>query len=216
MIILIVAPHPDDEVLGCGGTLIKHAKSGDNIHLCIATVGYTPDWSQEYLDNRSIEIKKVGKILGIKKIHMLGYPTVKLDTISQKEINDCLFNLVSKVKPQVVYIPHRGDLNIDHRILHDASLVALRPLNNSTSRILSYEVPSVTEWGVQPFTPNIYSDITETYEAKIEALKNYEGEMRASPHPRSLEVIEAHARKRGSEAGIQYAEAFMLIREIIR
>lgn len=217
MKILIIAPHPDDEVLGCGGTVAKHSKRGDEVYLCIVTKAYTPDWSEEFLKNRPKEIEKSNKILGIKKTYFLDYLTVKLDTIPQKELNEAISKVVNEVNPDILYIPHKGDLNKDHRLVFESCLVATRPANHKVKRILSYETLSETEWGqsIEPFIPNVYIDISETFEAKIEAMKAYESELKQYPHPRSLEIVEALAKKRGSEVGVKAAEAFILIREIV-
>jgi LmbE family N-acetylglucosaminyl deacetylase len=215
--ILIIVPHPDDEVLGCGGTIVKHALGGDEIYLCIVTKAYSPDWSEDFLRNRSKEIKEANEILGIKKNYFLDFPTVKLDTIPQKELIGALSKVVNEVNPDILYVPHKGDLNKDHRLVFEASLVATRPANRKIKRILSYETLSETEWGhpIEPFIPNVYVDISETFERKIEAMKAYESELRQYPHPRSLEIIEVLAKKRGSEVGVNFAEAFILIREIV-
>ena len=217
MKILIIVPHPDDEVLGCGGTIAKHSKRGDEVYLCIVTKAYTPDWSEEFLKNRTKEIEKANKILGIEKTYFLNYPTVKLDTIPQKELNEAISKVVDEIKPDVAYIPHKGDLNKDHRLIFESSLVATRPVNHKVKRILSYETLSETEWGqsIEPFIPNVYVDVSKTFEKKIEAMKAYESELKQYPHPRSLEIIEALAKKRGSEVGVNFAEAFVLIREVI-
>jgi len=217
MSILVIAPHPDDEVLGCGGTISKYAKDGNEINLCICTKAYAPDWSEEFLENRPKEIEKATKILGIKKTFFLDFPTVKLDTIPQKELNESIAKVIDKVKPDIVYTPHEGDLNKDHRIVFDASLVALRPLTHNAKRILSYEIPSETEWGrmIEPFIPNVYVDISETFDVKVKAMEAYKSEIKNYPHPRSIKVIEALARIRGSEVGLKSAEAFSLIREIL-
>lgn len=217
MKILVIAPHPDDEVLGCGGTIAKHTMCNEEVCLCVVTKGYAPDWSEEFLKNRPKEIKKANKILGIKKTYFLDFPTVKLDTISQKELNEAISRVIKEVKPDVLYIPHKGDLNKDHRLIFEASLVAARPINCSVKKILSYETLSGTEWGqtIEPFIPNVYVDISKTFETKIKAMKAYKSELKQYPHPRSLEVIEALAKKRGSEVGVKLAEAFVLIRQII-
>ena len=167
---------------------------------------------------REKEIQKVSEVLGIKKTYHLDFPAVKLDTIPQKELNNSTLKIMAEVNPDIVYIPHKGDLNKDHRLIFDAALVATRPINNRIKRILSYETLSNTEWGqaIEPFVPSVYVDISETIDKKIEAMKIYKGELREYPHPRSLEIIEALAKKRGSEAGIRFAEAFMLIRELIQ
>jgi LmbE family N-acetylglucosaminyl deacetylase len=215
MKILIIAPHPDDEVLGCGGTIAKYKEKNDKIYLCIVTKAYTPDWSEEFLKNRPKEIAKSNKILGIHHTFFLDYPTVKLDTIPQKELNDAISKIINTVKPEVVYIPFKSDLNKDHQIVCESSLVALRPHNHKVKKILSYEILATTEWGGMPesFTPTVYIDITDTFSIKIEAMKAYKSELRSYLHPRSLQGIETLARKRGSEIGVEYAEAYKLIRE---
>jgi LmbE family N-acetylglucosaminyl deacetylase len=214
---LVIAPHPDDEVLGCGGTIAKHAKQGDEVYLCIVTKAYTPEWSEEFLKNRPKEIEKVNKILGIKKTYFLDYPTVKLDTFPQKELNESISKIIAEVKPEIVYIPHKGDINKDHRLVFEASLVATRPINHKIKKILSYESLSETEWGqpIDPFTPNVYVDISDMIKTKIEAMKAYKGEIKPYPHPRSLEMINILAKMRGGVVGLNAAEAFILIREVI-
>jgi len=215
MISLIIAPHPDDEVLGCGGTIARLSKEGHEIHVLIVTTAYTPDWSEEFIENRKKEIANAHKILGVDKTHFLNYPTVKLDTIPKKEFTEKMSQVVLNIKPDMVFIPSENDLHHDHRIIHEVSLVALRPVKHVVSDILSYEVLSETEWGFNTFKPNVYYDITETFEKKVEAMRCYKSELRKFPHPRSIEAIEALARKRGSEVGVQYAEAFHLIRKIV-
>jgi len=215
--ILVIAPHPDDEVLGCGGTIARLSGQDYDVFILIVTRGYTPDWSEEFLKNRPKEIKKSHKILGVKKTLFLNYLTVKLDAIPKKELNDNLAEIIEQVKPDIVFIPHKGDLNHDHRIIFESSLVALRPTKWKVSKVFTYEVLSETEWGyeIAMFKPNVYYDITETFQVKIEAMQAYSSELREFPHPRSLEAIEALAKKRGSEIGVKYAEAFYLLREII-
>ena len=198
MRVLIIAPHPDDEVLGCGGAIARHVQRGDDVYLVVATKTYTPDWTEEFIENRPKEVERANNILGIKQTFFLDFPTVKLDTVPQKELNDALDRIILDIKPDIAYIPHRGDLNKDHRLIHESSLVALRPTHVKARRILSYEVLSETEWGVEPFVPNVYIDISDFFDKKIEAMKVYSSELITYPHPRSIEVIEALAKKRGS------------------
>lgn len=213
--ILVIAAHPDDEVLGCGGTIKKLTKRGDEVCLCIVTKAYTPDWSRSFLEKRKIEIKNACKILGIKRTFLLGFPTAKLDTIPQKKINDSLYKVIRSINPTSVFLPFGGDLNIDHRIVFESGLVACRPVNNSSVRqLLVFEALSETEWGVSNFHPTVYEDITETITDKLHAMEAYSSEVKQFPHPRSLEAIEALAKKRGSEAGLMRAEAFMPVRVI--
>lgn len=218
MNILVIAPHPDDEVLGCGGTIKKHATSGDRVYVCFGTKAYEPEWSKEFIANRPKEIEKASQILGITKSYFLDFPTVKTDTFPQKEINDAILKVLKEVQPEILYIPHGGDLNLDHKIFFESTLVAARPLPGSTvKKIYSYEVLSETEWGgtFKSFLPNVYINITQELEAKKEAMKAYESELKEFPHPRSLEGIDILAKKRGSEVGFLAAESFMLIREIM-
>lgn len=223
MKILVIAPHPDDEVLGCGGTIKKHTKKGDEVCLCIVTKAYTPDWTKKFIENRKKEIACVNKALGIKKTIFLDLPTVKLDTVPQKKLNDLISECIEWVKPEILYIPFGGDLNKDHRLVFEASLVATRPNPKySIKKILCYEVLSETEWGSplardmkEIFFPNVYIDISDTLEDKLKAMSCYKSELKKSPHPRSLEAITILAKKRGSEAGLRAAEAFVLIREIL-
>ncbi|RSD35146.1 MAG: LmbE family protein [Methanohalophilus sp.] len=216
MKILVIAPHPDDETLGCGGTIVKHIVSGDCVTICIVTTAYTPAWSEEFLNIRNNQVNKATTILNINRVIDLGYHTVKLDTIPQKDISESLSNVVKQVNPDIVYIPHKGDLHRDHRVIFESSLVALRPVNCNVKRILAYETLSETEWGqpIEPFMPTSYCDISETFSKKVEALKAYKSELRDYPHPRSVEAIEALAKKRGSEVGFHYAEAFSIIRDV--
>ena len=216
MKILVIAPHPDDEVLGCGGTIAKHVNNGDIVDLCIVTQPYAPEWSESYIKNKKKEIEKSKNILGIREIHFLDLPTVKLDGLLQKDINTALYGIVKETTPDVVYIPHKGDLNRDHRIVFECALVALRPIGCGVKKILSYEILSETEWGqpIEPFFPNFYVDISKTISEKCNAMEAYSSELKSEPHPRSLKIIRANAKKRGSEVGVSYAESFILIREV--
>jgi len=216
--VLTIAPHPDDEILGCGGTIIRHIKNNDAVFLCYVTKCYTPLCTEEFLKKRSKELEKVSQILGIKKYYTLDQPTVMLDTIPQKKLNNLIHSVVLDVKPDIVYIPFKGDLNKDHRIVFESSLVALRPKSLNVKRILSYEVLSSTEWG-QPiayFNPSVYVDISDFIDIKIQAFSIYESELKPPPSPRSIEAITCLAKKRGFECGLEYAEAFHLVREVIR
>ena len=174
MKILVIVPHPDDEVLGCGGTIKKYSKQGNDVSLCIATKAYTPDWSEEFIENRKKEIEMSVKTLGIEKLFLLDFPTVKLDTIPQKELNDSVSKVVEETKPEIVFIPFATDINIDHNLIFSASLVALRPkLESSVKKVYCYEVLSETEWAKPAqkiedvFMPNYYEDISNELEDKI-------------------------------------------------
>ncbi len=214
--VLVIAPHPDDEVLGCGGTIAKHTNKGDIVDLCIVTQPYVPEWPESYIHNKKKEIEKSRNILGIRDVYFLDLPTVKLDNLLQKDINNKLYEVINKVSPDIVYIPHKGDLNRDHRIVFECALVALRPIGCRAKKILSYEVLSETEWGqsITPFVPDYYVNISSTISKKCDAMLAYSSELKSEPHPRSIEIIKANAKKRGSEVGVSYAESFLLIREV--
>jgi LmbE family N-acetylglucosaminyl deacetylase len=213
--ILVIAPHPDDEVLGCGGTVKKHIKEGDDAFLCIVTKTYAPDWTEKYRKDKLIDIKKSNAVLGFKKTYFFGFPTVKLDTIGQKELNDTIGSVIKEVDPDVLYIPYVGELNQDHRLVFEACLVSARPLGNKIKKILAYETFSGAAWGVKQFVPTVFVDITGTLKDKLKAMSCYRSEVKKYPHPRSLESITILAKKRGVESGLSAAEAFVVIREII-
>ncbi len=223
MKVLVIAPHPDDEVLGCGGTIKKYASSGNDVYLCVVTKPYMPDWTEQYIKEKQEHIAKSNKILGIKETFFLDLPTVKLDTIEQKKLNDLISSCVERVKPEVLFIPFKGDINKDHQLVSEASLVAARPKpGSSIKKVLAYEVLSETEWGManansieKVFLPNYYEDIEKYMEDKKKAMASYESEVKEYPHPRSLEGLEILAKKRGMEVGLKYAEAFMVLREIV-
>jgi len=213
MKVLVIAPHPDDEVLGCGGTIKKHSERGDEVCLCIATKAYAPDWTEEFIENRKWEIDSAGKILGIKEIFCLDFPTVKLDTVPQKEINDKISLIINKVQPEIVYLPFWGDINKDHKIIFNAGMLALRSkFGDFVSQILCYEVLSETEWGDVPFVPNAYSGISNEFESKLQAMGCYKSELKEYPHSRSLEGITILAQKRGLESRLEKAEAFIIVK----
>jgi N-acetylglucosamine malate deacetylase 1 len=217
--VLVIAPHPDDEVLGCGGTIAKHSREGDEVYLCVVTKAYTPEWPEEEITKRRKEVHAANKVLGIKKTYFLDLPTVKLDTIPQKDINALITKVISTSNPEILYIPCKGDVNQDHKIVFDAAMIAIRPRTNSPVRkVLSYETLSETEWSApfqqESFIPNVYVDITATLETKLKAMSKYKLELKEFPHPRSLGAISAQAKLRGSTIGKGAAEAFMLVREI--
>jgi len=223
MKILIIAAHPDDEVLGCGGTIAKLSSNND-IYTLILGEGITSrNISDEEKKKELKELKKqsaeANKLLGVKRVFFENFPDNKFDTIPLLDIIKSIEKVIQKIKPQEIVTHHYGDLNIDHQLTHRAVLAAVRPVGSSiVKKILSFEVLSSTEWNYQNqnniFTPNTYIDISETLNKKLEAMKVYTSEIRDYPHPRSLEGIKILAQKRGLEAGLKFAEAFMLIRLI--
>ena len=212
MRILVISAHPDDEILGVGGTICKHVENKDEVYVCIITKAYEPEWSKEYMETKIKEKKEVDELLKIKKRFNLDLPTVKLNTLPHGELNKKITNIVKEVNPDVVYTHFENDLNYDHSLIFKSTLVATRPPNRI--KLLSYEVLSETEWGFKTFQPNVWVDIKDYIDKKIEAFQKYKSEVKYFPHPRSIEGIKALATKRGIEVCVEYAEAFKLIRDV--
>ena len=227
-IILIIAAHPDDEVLGCGGSMAKWSIGGHDVHLLIMAEGATSRDRKRNRDNRKDDLshlgksaKEAGRVLGIKSIELFDYPDNRMDSVDLLDIVKTIENGVEKIKPDVVVTHHCGDLNIDHQIVHKAVLTACRPQPGSTvKQILSFEVPSATEWQPSttnsPFMPNWFEDISDTLNLKLKALEAYNSEMQEWPHARSIKALEHLAGWRGASVGVEAAEAFMLVRNILK
>jgi len=224
--ILVVAAHPDDEVLGCGGTIAKHSMNGDDVHLLIMAEGITSRDAVRDALGRSCDLSslkesanKAKEILGASSLTFKNYPDNRLDSIDRIELIKSIEYTIQKYNPEIIYSHHAGDLNIDHRIIHDAVAVACRPLPGaSTKTLLFFEIPSSTEWqlcGSAPsFLPNWFVDIGQTLSAKLKAMKCYQNELKPWPHPRSLDALRHLTCWRGSSVGIEYAEAFILGRNL--
>lgn len=219
--ILFIAPHPDDETLGCGGAILRHKSKGDEINWLIVTavtedIGYAP----EKIVERSMEIQKVSKAYEFSSVHQCGFPTTRLDVIPTSDIIKKISNIFHEVKPNVVYLPYRGDVHTDHHIVFDAVSSCLKWFRYpSVKRLLAYETLSETDAALNPdinaFRPNVFMDISPFLENKIDIMKLYSGEMGTFPFPRSEEAIRALASLRGAASGFKAAEAFILLKEII-
>ena len=219
MRVLIISAHPDDEVIGAGGTIARHADKGDDIYWCVVTDAYSPPWSEDYLRIAKEQVYGVKEVLSIKEVFFCGFPTVKLNTVPYIDISTAIQKIVDKVKPEIVYTTPRNDINQDHRIVHDCTLVATRPFPGSTiKRLLSYEIGPTNRYGFSNgssgFPPNIFVDISPYLEKKLEAMRCYKTELQEYPNPRSLEGLRLLARECGLGVGMEAAEAFRLIREI--
>jgi LmbE family N-acetylglucosaminyl deacetylase len=222
MRILIIAAHPDDEVLGCGGTMAKLSAQNE-IYSLILGEGITSRDESERQKNDELKslnenMLAANKILGIRQVFTENLPDNKFDTVPLLTIIKIIERYIAKIKPEIVYTHHKGDLNIDHRITFDAVLTACRPIENPVKKILSFEIPSSTEWNsysmINSFNPTVFEDISLSIDIKLDAMSKYENEIRLNPHPRSIEKIKALAEIRGASAGMNFAEAFMLIREL--
>ena len=222
---LVVAAHPDDEILGCGGSLSRWANEGHEVHILIMSEGATSRDKKRDVSLRKKELsnlKKAGikasKVVGAISIEFLDFPDNRMDSIDLLEVVKAVEKKIADIKPSIVLTHHIGDLNIDHSIIHRAVLTACRPeTGNPVKKILSFEVNSSTEWnnpGNLFFKPNLFIDISKFIEKKYKALNFYESEMKDKPHPRSIEGINTLARLRGQTIGCEFAESFMIIREI--
>jgi len=216
---LIIAPHPDDEVLGCGGIMKKYSDEGSDVNVLIISRGSPKFYSGERIENVRGEAKMAHKILGVNETIFLDFAAPELDTVSISEIAREIAKVINDLKAEVLFLPHRGDIHHDHTAVFDAGLVAARPVGDySVKEIYSYETLSETEWappfGDKAFIPTYFANITSQFKAKIEALKCFKSQIKPFPYPRSQETIEALAKYRGSTVGFERAEAFMHIRRI--
>ena len=225
MKILVVAAHPDDEVLGAGGTIARHAAAGDQVTIVICGEGHTSryaeraDASKRALAALRKQANAASEILGARALHFLSLPDNRFDTVPLLDLVKQIERIKESVLPDTVYTHHHGDLNVDHRIVFEAVLTAFRPIARKTVRnIYSFEVGSSTEWAPRAagrvFRPNHYVEIAGTLDRKIKAMRAYRSEAKGYPHPRSSRAIRARASVRGSEAGLNYAEAFEVVRQI--
>ena len=223
MNVLVVAAHPDDEVLGVGGTIARLTGEGADVTILILGEGATSRQSgqDQAADVEALagQAREAGRLLGAKEVVCKGLPDNRFDTLPLLDVVKIVEEWVDRVSPETVYGHHAGDLNVDHEVAARAVLTATRPQAGSVVRdVFAFEVPSSTEWSFHrlspPFHPNVYVDITGTLEKKIAALRTYEGEARLFPHPRSPESLRAIAARWGTVAGVTAAEAFELVRSV--
>lgn len=224
MNVLVVAAHPDDEVLGCAGTIVRRSRQ-DNIHIAILGEGLSSrhaaraEVDAAALAKLKSQAQTVAERLGAQSVTLEGLPDNRFDEVALLDVVKRVEGLVARLEPEVIYTHHPGDLNIDHGLTFRAVLTATRPVVGCpVKEIYAFEVPSATEWAFQklepPFRPNVFVDIAATIGAKIEAMQCYESEARPFPHPRSPEALRTIARRWGSVVGLEYAEPFELIRSI--
>lgn len=216
--ILIVAAHPDDEILGVGGSIPLFKKDGAQVDIVIITDGSSTQYAgdEEILVSKHKEAEKAANILGIDKIFQLSFPDMRLDTVPHVDINKALENLISRGHYDCVFCQEPGDINMDHRKLYDSTSVAVRPHPfQNVRKFLTYYVNSSSEWGGimrgAAFSPNVFIDISETLQFKLDSMAEYKTELRDYPHPRSLEALKNTAAYFGNMTGYPYAEAFRLI-----
>ena len=221
--ILVITAHPDDEVLGCGGTIARLISEGNSVYTLILGEGVTSRDSKRDRTKRENEIAELrkqaenaNKILGVKKVYTYGFQDNRFDTVSLLDIIKTIEKIKENIKPDIVFTHYYGDLNIDHQITFKAVMTAFRPINGeSVKEIYSFEIPSSTEWNVLSstyFMPDYFVNINKSLEIKINALKEYKTELRDFPHPRSLKAVELNAKQWGVKMGFEAAEAFKTIR----
>ncbi len=224
--ILAVVAHPDDEIIGVGGTLCKHAGAGDEVHVLILGDGKSSRSSTYKKLAKNIKQKSFQETdqalscLGIKSFYKENLPDNRFDRIDMLDIAKKVSSYVNKIKPSIVYTHHPGDLNTDHQRTSEAVTIACRPIENSSVHaIYQFETLSSTEMaGYTPnraFLPNIFVNIEAEIQKKLKAMSCYKSELRQFPHPRSLEAIEANAKVWGAKMNLRYAEAFFCLRQII-
>ena len=224
--VLVVAAHPDDEVLGCGGTIAKHVDMGDEVNVLLVAEGATSrapirdrDADKFQLSELSKAAKKASDILGVSNLSILELPDNRLDSMDRLDLIKIVESYIVKFRSSIIYCHHSGDVNVDHRRVHEAVVTASRPSPGQIVKSLfSFEVQSSTEWQPPgssfPFQPNYFVDISDQWERKKAALVAYTDEMRPWPHSRSIEAVEYLARWRGAQLGVHAAEAFCLMRSL--
>ena len=223
MSVLCIAAHPDDEVLGVGGTLARHAANGDNVHICILSDGVTSRYEEtvaadEEIQQRQQRAKRAAETLGAT-VSLHGFPDNSFDTVPLLDIVQTIEQEIADHNPNIVYTHHYGDLNIDHELTCRATITATRPLPDSDlDRVLAFETLSASEWSVpspnNAFQPTSFVDISDYLDIKTEALSVYETELREPPHPRTVDTVQKNAEVWGSKAGVSAAEPFEVIREV--
>ena len=222
--ILVIAAHPDDEVLGCGGTIARLTSEGSNVYTLILGEGVTSRDRKRDLAKRENEIAELKKqaenanrILGVKKVYTFDFPDNRFDSVPLLDIIKTIEETKDGLKPDIVFTHHIGDLNIDHQVTFKAVMAACRPaIGESVKEIYSFEIPSSTEWNepssLTYFMPDYFVDVNKSLEIKINALKEYKTELRDFPHPRSLKAVELNAEQWGVKMGFEAAEAFKTVR----
>jgi N-acetylglucosamine malate deacetylase 1 len=218
--VLIVAPHPDDETLGCGGTILKHISNGDKVvWLIINSVSVENGFTQERVESRKSEIDLVADLYGFHHVKQLGFPTMQLQKIDETLLINSIAEVIRVEEPQIIYLPNRSDAHSDHRITFNAVMACTKSFRNPFLRkVLMYECISETEFAPafaeNVFLPNYFNDISLYFDKKLEIMRIYSSELGNHPFPRSEQNINALAVHRGSQAGVRYAEAFQLVKFI--
>lgn len=221
MKILLIAAHPDDEILGCGATVGRLAKEGCQVHTLLLGHGVDARHSdnkdkgiQTKIEALKKQARKSNQILGVEDVFIHDFADNKFDTVALLDIVKVIEKVVDDIQPDIVFTHYEKDLNIDHRIVYQATIIATRPVaGQSVKEIYSFEVLSSTEWNYPlSFSPDTFFDVSATMDLKLKALECYESEMKDSTHPRSIEAVKLNAELWGTKVGFKYAEAFKCVR----
>ena len=219
MRILAISAHPDDETLGCGATLLKHKAAGDDCFWLIVTQAHEPRWPADIIARKATEVERVSEAYGMKECFRLEFPTTQLDAVPEADLIEGIRERLASVKPDIVYVVYGGDVHSDHRAVFSATTAVLKPFymsNLGVQKLLCYETLSSTEAAAYPgFTPTAFNDISPYLEQKIKIMEMYETEGQGDLMPRGASAIRALARHRGATIGVEYAEAFSLVRELM-
>lgn len=228
MNILVVAAHPDDEILGVGGTIARHSAKGDLVYTCILCEHCLARKNKPKHEDFLEQIHAAKNIVGIKEILFFDFPNIQMNAVPTLKIVQAIEQAIIRFKPEVVYTHHWGDVNDDHKVISHATMAAIRLPERQTlstlprnliQKVLCYETPTSTEWAPPDkeaaFLPNVFVDIEKTLDAKIKALQCYQNVMKDYPHPRSVEAITSHAKDCGVKIGLKAAESFVLVRELV-
>ena len=212
----MIAAHPDDELLGCGGTVARHTAAGARVTSVIVCEGESLRYGPAGVGQRS-HVERAADVLGVQDVRMLAFPDQRLDTYTLTDVIGCLEQIVKDVQPQVVYGQFGGDVNRDHQLVFQALLVATRPTESFIETVYAFDTASSTEWAYpRTFVPDTWIDIGDTLDTKIRAMACYESELREYPHPRSLEALKYRARAWGAQVCLEAAEVFMTVRRVSR
>jgi N-acetylglucosamine malate deacetylase 1 len=217
--VLVIAPHPDDETLGCGGTLLRHKHEGDEIHWLIMTKIKYDSSNENIIKKREQQIEKVFVAYGFNSMHQANFFATTLDALPKKEIIDVISSYFYKVEPNVIYLPYINDIHTDHQVVVDSTLSCVKSFRYPfVKKVCSYETVSETEFTIKKntvFQPNMWVDISDYLEKKLDIIQIYEDEIKEPPFPRSLKNLEALATFRGSTINAQSAEGFIILKEVI-
>jgi LmbE family N-acetylglucosaminyl deacetylase len=214
--VLVIAAHPDDEVLGCGGTIALHTDAGDDVSVLIACEGESLRYGAGNA-NQGKHTREAAEILGVRDLRLLEFPDQRLDTLSLVEVISPLEKVVEETRPHLVYCQYGGDVNQDHYLLFRAALVATRPVRDHLRTVFAFDTASSTEWAYpRTFNPDTWVDISRTLNRKLDAMACYKSEVCEYPHPRSLEALRVRAAYWGTQVVAAAAEAFMTVRTVFR